>query len=104
MQIVVQNNILQLVVLDYFFGKLSFQANCLPIVVLGKDCANFVTCFWQLFFLLILHIFVQGRGGRVVAWGDQSAHSEKCQETELMVDGGSEAIALKAKSLFMLGR
>ena len=65
---------------------------------------NFVTYFWQLFFLLILHIFVQGRGGRMVAWGDQSAHSEKCQETELMVDGGSEAIALKAKSLFMLGR
>ena len=52
----------------------------------------------------MLHIFVQGRGGRMVAWGDQSAHSEKCQETELMVDGGSEAIALKAKSLFMLGR
>ena len=23
---------------------------------------------------LILHIFVQGRGGRMVAWGDQSAH------------------------------
>ena len=52
----------------------------------------------------MLHIFVQGRGGRMVAWGDQSANSEKCQETELMVDGGSEAIALKAKSLFMLGR
>ena len=101
MQIVVQNNILQLVVLDYFFGKLSFQANCLLIVVL---ILNFVTYFWQLFFLLILHILVQGRGGRMVAWGDQSAHSEKCQETELMVDGGSEAIALKAKSLFMLGR
>ena len=26
------------------------------------------------FFLLILHILVQGRGGRMVAWGDQSAH------------------------------
>ena len=63
---------------------------------------------WQLapgnYFLPILHIVVEGRGGRVIAWGDQSAHSEKCQETELMVVGGSEAIALKAKSLFMLGR
>ena len=50
------------------------------------------------YFLLILHIVFQGRGGRVIAWGDQSAHSEKCQETELMVVGGSEAIALKANS------
>ena len=45
---------------------------------------------WQLaprnYFLLILHIVVEGRGGRVIAWGDQSAHSENMSGNR--VDGG----------------
>ena len=53
------------------------------IVVPGKLFANrgsrqrlckFCNLLLAIIFLLILHIFVQGRGGRMVAWGDQSAH------------------------------